>query len=446
MDQGTKKRTAIQIGLLGSLLFGIWMIASDRYQYLPWVYEDVIKIGVFSDSYWEVQNGYSYQILDDAIAQFEEQHPDVRVEYVSGIMKEDYSEWLAGEMMKGTGPDVFFVLSEYFNDFAEAGILKDLTSFIEEDADFSSEKYYASAYEDGAYEGTQYALPYECAPKLMFINKSILTAEGIAMPDSNWTWEDFYRICQAVTKDTDGDGTINQFGTVGYTWEDAFDSNGVCLFDEKGTECYLTDSKVTAAISFMERMEELNSGYSVSRKEFALGNVAFQPMLFSEYRAYKSYPLSIKKYAGFEWDCLTMPAGPDGENISRLDTLSIAMNASSVHTADAWELMKYLTSDVGIQSEIFDYSEGVSVLKEVVESEQTQKFLTEYTENKNMLNLQILSKAVEQAVVIPHFHDYEDAISEVDKAIRVILEGNSNLNMETIIQNRNINNYLKSKQ
>lgn len=438
MEQGRKRRYGIREGLLVLLLLGIWIIASDIYKKLPWFYEDVIRIGVFSDSYWEVQNGYSYQIIDDAIAQFEQQHPGVKVEYVSGIMKEDYSEWLAEEMMKGTSPDVFFVVSEYFNDFAEAGVLKDLTPLIAEDTEFSSEKYYISAYEDGAYEGTQYALPYECAPKLMFVNKSILTAEGIAMPNSDWTWEDFYQICQAVTKDTDGDGTINQFGTVGYTWEDAFDSNGVCLFDDRGTECYLTDSKVAAAILFIERMEELNSGYSVTSKEFALGNVAFQPMLFSEYRAYKSYPLSIKKYAGFEWDCLTMPAGPDGENISRLDTLSIAMNASSVHTEYAWELMKYLTSDAGIQSEIFDYSEGVSVLKEVVESR--------YTENNNMLNLQILSKAVEQAVVSPHFHDYEDAISEVDKAIRVILDGNSNINMETIIQNRNINKYLRSKQ
>lgn len=68
------------------------------------------------------------------------------------------------------------------------------------------------------------------------------------------------------------------------------------MFDERGRECYLTDAKVGAAIAFMEKMEELNEGYSVSPREFALGNVVFQPMLFSEYRAYKSYPLSIKKY------------------------------------------------------------------------------------------------------------------------------------------------------
>ena len=58
--------TALFIMLLGSFSF------SGK--------EEVITIGVFSDSYWEVQNGYSYQILEDAIDLFEEENPGVRVE------------------------------------------------------------------------------------------------------------------------------------------------------------------------------------------------------------------------------------------------------------------------------------------------------------------------------------------------------------------------------
>ena len=322
----------------------------------------------------------------------------------------------------------------------------DLTPLIEGDGEFSPDRYYTSAYAYGNYEGVQYALPYECAPKLMFVNKSILEQEGIDMPGNQWTWEDFYRICREVTKDTDENGTIDQFGTVGYTWEDAFDSNGVTLFDEKGTECYLTDERAKAGISFIGKLEDLNGGYSISSKEFALGNVAFQPMLFSEYRAYKSYPLSIKKYSGFEWDCLTMPAGPEGRNISRLDTLTLAMNKSTIHKQEAWELMKLLTGDEKIQSEIFRYSEGVSVLRAVVESEENQGFLTGNPDAGNAPGLFLLSDAVEQAVVTARFHDYDRAVGEADRAVRSILEGSSNINMETIIQNRKVNRYLKEMQ
>ena len=41
------------------------------------------------------------------------------------------------------------------------------------------------------------------------------------MPEKRLTWNDFYEICSKVTKDTDGDGEIDQFGEVGYSWRDA---------------------------------------------------------------------------------------------------------------------------------------------------------------------------------------------------------------------------------
>ncbi len=407
--------------------------------------DNVITIGVFSDSYWEVQNGYSYQILEDAIEIFEKQHPGARVEYVSGILKEDYSEWLSEQILAGRAPDLFFVLPEDFNDLAELGALKDLTRLTGGDGEFDEKRFYSSAYRYGQYNGVQYSLPYECAPKLMFLNKSILKKEGVPLPGKEWTWEDFYEICSQVTKDTDGNGMADQFGVVGYGWEEAFESNGITLFNRKGTECYLTDEGVEDALVFLERLKELNVGYNVTAKDFDLGNVVFQPMWFSEYRAYKPYPLSIKKYSGFEWECIPMPAGPDGDNISTLNTLLIAMNEHTSHEEYAWDFMKTLTCDVGIQSEIFDYSEGVSVLKEVTESEETLKLLMESSGSGNSLNLQILSDAVENAVVTVRFRNYSEAMTKADEAVNAILEGNSNIRMAQIVWNRAINQYLKEQ-
>lgn len=442
MKGNRKKKLTVSIICVMLLVSG-WLIYSDKYRILPMFREEVVTIGVFSDSYWEVQNGYSYRILEDAISIFEKQHPNVRVKYVSGILKEDYSEWLSEQLLSGTAPDIFCVLPEDFNDFAELGALKDLTDFIEKDEEFQADRFYSSAYRYGQYGGIQYSLPYECAPKLMFVNKSILDREGLSVPAEDWTWDEFYEICESVTKDTTGNGALDQFGVVGYTWEEAFESNGIQLFDEQGTECYLADDKVETALVFMEKIQELNSGYSVTTKDFDLGNVAFQPMSFSEYRAYKPYPLSIKKYSGFEWECIPMPAGPDGDNISTLDTLLVAMNENTMYEQYAWDMMKILTGDSQIQSEIFDYSEGVSVLREVTESEETLKLLMENSGDGNNLNLQILSDAVENAVVTVNFRNYNEAIAEVDRAVNAIIEGNSNFRMEQIIWNRAINKYLK---
>ncbi len=406
--------------------------------------QKTLTVGVFSGSYWEVQNGYSYQILEDAINRFEEQNEGVHIEYVSGVMKDDYIEWLSEQILQGNAPDIFFLPQENVCEFAEAGALKNLTEMLQKDADFDSTRYYTSALQSGVYNGELYALPYECAPRLMFVNKTILEQEGIAMPKEDWTFEELYAICKEVTKDTDENGIPDQFGITGYTVEDAFYGNDVMLFNERGTECWFTGDKVEHAISFLERLEDVNQGYSVSEKDFDQGKVAFMPMLFSEYRAYKPYPLSVKKYSGFEWDCLPMPAGPDGSNVSRLDTLLVAMNKKSSQQELALQFMEFLTGEEEIQGEIFRYSEGVSVLRNVTESEQTLERLLSDSGSGNF-RLDTLGIAVENAVSYPGFDGYREAMQEVENAVSQILTNEENISTGQIIYNRKLNAFLKDR-
>ena len=406
--------------------------------------ETVLTLGVFSDSYWGVQSGYANKIIDDAISRFEAEHPGVKVQYESGIMKTDYSEWLSEQMMKDTEPDVFFVPEGDFSTFAQINALKNLNDLIKEDDSFEPEAFYKTAYEYGRFGGKQYALPFECAPNMMFVNKTILDGEKIDLPAEDWTWEDFYRICRVVTRDTDGTGIIDQFGTVNYSWIDAFDANGVELFDRTGKSCDFTVREIGDAIAFLEKLGALGSGNSLSERNFSQGNVVFQPMLFSEYRAYKSQEMSFKKYSGFEWDCVTMPAGPSGDNYSRLDTLSIAMSENTTQKEMAWEFMKLLTTDPQIQSEIFEYSAGISVLPEVTRSEETRRRITQSTGTE--FNLDILESAMEKSVTRTRFRGFDNAQEEVGLAVRSILESNSNIQMEPIIWNRTINNHLKNMQ
>ena len=54
------------------------------------------------------------------------------------------------------------------------------------------------------------------------------------MPDADWSWDDLYRICKKVTKDLDGDGRLDQFGTYNYGWLEALYSNDGKIFDPQG--------------------------------------------------------------------------------------------------------------------------------------------------------------------------------------------------------------------
>ena len=140
-----------------------------------------------------------------------------------------------------------------------------------------------------------------------------------------------------------------------------------------------------------------------------------------------------------------MPSGSQGDNISTLDTLLIGMNKKTTHEAWAWDFMKILTSEPEIQAEIFDYSEGVSVLRSVTESEQTLQSLIEDSGSEESLNLSILSKVVEKSLVSIRFPGYQEAEERVSQAVNAIIEGDGNINMELIIWNREINRFLEEK-
>ena len=61
-------------------------------------------------------------------------------------------------------------------------------------------------------------------------------------------------------------------------------------------------------------------------------------------------------------------------------------------------------------------------------------------------NLDILESAMEKSVSRTRFRGFDNAQEEVGLAVRSILESNSNIQMEQIIWNRTINNYLKDMQ
>ena len=435
-----KRKQYIMAAVSGVLLVGLAVFGICKIHYRQKI---TLEFGMFTGSNWDVAQANSFTIIDKAIAKFEHAHPGVTVHYYSGIRKDDYSEWFSRKLLAGEEPDIFMVLGTDFNQFASMGVMKNLETFIEEDTDFEPEKYFTSAFVSGQYESVQYALPYETVPTLMFVNKTLLTQEGIDMPEENWTWEDFYEICKKVTRDTDGDGVLDQFGSYNYDWMDALCSNGGGVFNTKGTEAALTDSRVVEAVKYVRSINDLYGGEKLTQEDFNGGRVAFMPLTFAEYRTYKTYPYKIRKYANFQWDCVTMPAGKQGGNISQVDSLLMGISANTKEEKLAWEFLKLLTYDEESQMNIFYDSQGASVLKEVTESQQMEQVVQEdMEEGDTVINGKLLGRVIEEGHVEPQFKKYEQAMSLTDSEIKKILEEDKDVDSNLKILQRTINGYL----
>ena len=404
----------------------------------------VIEFGMFVGSNWDVANANSYVIVDKVIAQFEEEHPGVVVLYTSGIRKEDYSEWYAQKALEGETPDVAMILADDFDQLVSLKVLQNLSQLEKADTSFDSSAYFETALNTGEYKGSQYALPYEAVPTLMFVNKTLLNKEGFVVPDNNWTWDDLYKICQTVTKDIDGDGLLDQFGTYNYGWEEAAYSNGATLFDEDGSKSYFTDQSVIDSVKFAKKLSDLNQGQKVNQDEFDAGNVAFMPLSFATYRTYKSYPYKIKKYTTFKWDCITLPAGNGGDNLSEVNTLLMGISAQSKEKELAWELLKLFTYNEDNQMDIFRYSQGASVLKTVTESKESEAILSEDTdEREKVIDTKLLGSVIEEGIIVPKFPKYNETMVYTEGEIDKILDDGKNVESTLKIVQRNVNTLLK---
>ena len=381
----------------------------------------VLTVGIFAGSNWGVPHAEPYAIIDRAREKFEAEHPGVRVVYVSGIQREDYAEWLAGQFLRGEEPDVFLLSAEDFALYAEKGALYDLTPLMEGDAAFSAELYEHTAFQNGQYNGRSYALPMENMITLMFVNKTLLAREHLAMPSLAWTWADFLTLSRQITKDTDGDGVPDQFGAYDYTWQQAATANGVRLFRADGQSSYFADPRMEEALRFVKELEETHAGYVVTARDFDMGRVAFRPFTFAEYRTYKPYPWRVKKYSSFEWDCIPLPAGPSGGNISTMDSLLVGMSVRSQRREEAWALMKILSTDPEIQAMVLEKSHALPARRDVLQARAAQEIFL-WDSGESAMTVADVGDAMRAAVTPDRFERHEEAMLYADRTIRTLIE------------------------
>ena len=343
-----------------ALAFVFWASAQEK----------VLRIGVYAGSSWDVPNSRENRVLDSLIKKFEKTHPHVKVVYESGIPKDDYADWLAEQVLKGEQPDLFMVPENDFSMLASTGALKSLDTLLTDD---ERKAFYPVAYEAGQYQEVSYALPVESNPIMMCVNKDLLEKEGISIHESGWTLEDFYEICKKVTKDTNGDGVVDQYGITDYTWQQALVAYGGHLTDKSGIN--VDSSEMHQALSFMSKLDMLSRHYKVTSNDFDEGRVAFYPMSLAQYRTYKPYPYHVSKYSSFSWTCIPMPTANNQVMGTQVKTSLFAMSSNTSQEKLAWEFMLLLSQDKESQQALFEKSQGTSVLPSVVKSQQSREIL-----------------------------------------------------------------------
>ena len=132
----------------------------------------------------------------------------------------DYNTKLCTMIAGDTAPELFYLSQEHVAAFAAQGALLDLTDLVEQDRQGATDldSYYPSVLEQFRWQGRLYGLPWIAQPVVLYCNVDAFVAAGVELPDRNWDWEKFVAAGKKLTRDTNGDGRIDQWGFILNGW------------------------------------------------------------------------------------------------------------------------------------------------------------------------------------------------------------------------------------
>lgn len=144
---------------------------------------------------------------------FELAHPGVRVVNDAISTQAEYREQVLTSIAAGAPPDVFLLDNIDVPNFAAREVLLDLGPFAAQ-VGLDTSAFEPAVRAIFTQDGKLYAFPKGYSPMVVVYNRRLFREAGLTPPTGNWTWDEFLQAARALTRDTDGDGRVDQWGTV----------------------------------------------------------------------------------------------------------------------------------------------------------------------------------------------------------------------------------------
>lgn len=155
---------------------------------------------------WQTDDAGTGDWWHAAIAEFEKQHPGVRVEFTK-VERGAYADTMTTLFAAGQPPQIVHLASFEFQMFADNGWLEPLDAWIEKDGiDLTG----WAGQQKCEWNDETVCIMMNYFGFVMAYNKKILEEAGVAVPTN---YEEFFAAAKATTKDLNGDGITDQFGT-----------------------------------------------------------------------------------------------------------------------------------------------------------------------------------------------------------------------------------------
>ena len=356
----------------------------------------------------------------ELIEKFEEQNPDIHVEYV-GLPKKAARLKLNTAIATGETPDVSGMQSAWIAEFCNQGVLMDLDPWFQQSgvkADILPAVIEANR--SLAPDGGLYQLPNTMSAETLWYRADWFQQAGLGVPR---TWDDFFRAA-AVLNHPDqeqygftirgGDGAGLQlmramFAYSGYT--DFFDADGKCRIDDPVHIAF-----VKQYLGLYRRntpMGDITNGYQEMVESFDNGTAAMMQHNIG------SYGSQVRAMQPEQFAMAMLPRSRSGTIVQEANNVDgYSVFKGTKHPDAAWRFVQFLCS-----------AETQSWWNERIGQMPVSRKALDETWVSERQHLQVVRDAVES----PEFHlyeppmylpDYRKIVDGADSRIEQVMLGN----------------------
>ncbi len=145
-----------------------------------------------------------------AMKVFEEQNPDIKMEWVHIPDPGAYNERVLSMVAAGTPPDTGFVQSDIFTTYARDGVLLDITDQLKADPVIGKEGYFIEPQETQrcTFDGRWYGIGSCWVAPHIYYNAAVFEEAGLEPPSNDpakaWDWDHMLEVTTQLTVDDSG--------------------------------------------------------------------------------------------------------------------------------------------------------------------------------------------------------------------------------------------------
>lgn len=325
-----KIMSILLVSLMAVSSFGIGMTAQA---------DDVVELTFMG---WEA-SPLETQAVEDGIAAFEAQYPNIKVNYTPGLAGSEYNAKLLSSAAAGSMPDVMFVAAASYREFASKGVLLELTDKFDEN--YSLDDFIDSSRQIMEIDGHVYGISSCTVSPIVYYNKDVFDAAGLEYPSADpaecWTIDEFREIAKQLT--TDDIYGVYGLETVADTLNAQILSNGGTRYNEDFTESTMNTPEVKEVLETIKAIRVEDGSAPDASTLDAVGMSAKQMLQTGKVAMLVDGSWSLQELAASGMNIGMAPLPSYGEVLTTGQAHLHCISAATEHQEEAWLFLQFLS-------------------------------------------------------------------------------------------------------